>query len=451
MNVFGSRFTSRRLSRHSAAFGAAACIAGCASSATSSSTTTALDVGATWSSSGRVACATTLVGITLPSGFCAVVFADSLGAARHMTVAPNGDVFVAISNRQNTPGGVIALRDSDRDGQADVRRRFGTGGNTGIALANGYLYLDAAPAIVRYPLTAGQLEPSGPPDTLVMGLPTGGHGSRVFTIDGNSLLVGVGSRTNACQVADRQLESPGVPDCPELETRAGIWQFDVNRLKQTQADGQRFATGIRNMVAFTRHPQTGVLYVVQHGRDNFFQNWPKLYDQKESAEQPSEEFLQVSKGNDYGWPFCYHDRAKDKKLLAPEYGGDKDTQGRCANVTPPIGSFPGHWAPNDLLFYTGTQFPEKYRGGAFIAFHGSWNRDPEPQSGYNVVFTRMENGRPVKDFEVFADGFAGETKSPRCAVYRPTGLAQGPDGSLYISDDAKGRIWRVMYVGAGTR
>ena len=227
--------------------------------------------------------------------------------------------------------------------------------------------------------------PPAPPDTLVTGLPTGGHGARVFAIDGNSLFVVVGSRTNACQTADRQLESPGIPDCPELQTRAGVWQFDVNRLRQTQADAQRFATGIRNAVAFTRHPTTGALYAVQHGRDNFVQNWPKLYDQKESAEQPSEEFLHVTRGSDYGWPFCYHDRARDKELLAPEYGGDKNAQGRCANVTAPIGSFPGHWGPNDLLFYTGTQFPEKYRGGAFIAFHGSWNRDPEPQAGYNVV------------------------------------------------------------------
>lgn len=408
-------------------------------------------VTATPAGSGRVACATDLVGIKLPDGFCATVFADSLGPARHMAVAPNGDVFVAISNRGQTRGGVVALRDSDRDGRADVQRRFGNGGNTGIALANGYLYLDAAPAILRYPLAADQLEPSGPPDTLVTGLPTGGHGSRTFVIDGTSLLVVVGSRTNSCQAADRTLESPGIPDCPERETRAGIWQFDVNRLNQTQAGAPRFATGIRNAVAFTKHPRTGELYAMQHGRDQLFQNWPKLYDAKESAEGPSEEFLLVKKGNDYGWPFCYHDRDKDKEILAPEYGGDKNTQGRCANVTPPITAFPGHWAPNDLMFYTGGQFPEKYRGGAFIAFHGSWNRDPEPQAGYHVVFNPMVNGRPTKEFEVFADGFAGETKQPRGANYRPTGLAQAADGSLYISDDVKGRIWKIMYVGAGTR
>ena len=431
------------------AFATAVFAAGCASS--SSTTSTTMGAAAATPAGGRVACATNLVGLTLPAGFCATVFADTLGSARHMVVAPNGDVFVAVGNRQQVRGGVVALRDSDRDGRSDVQRRFGTGGGTGIALANGYLYLDAAPAIVRYPLPAGQLEPSGPPDTLVTELPTGGHGSRTFVIDGSALLVDVGSRTNACQLADRQKESPGVTNCPELETRAGIWQFDVNRLKQTPADGQRIATGIRNAVAFTRHPTTGALYAVQQGRDQFFQNWPQLYDAKESAEGPAEEFLLVEKGKSYGWPFCYYDRASDKKVLAPEYGGDKKTQGQCANVTPPIGSFPAHWAPIDLMFYSGSMFPDKYRGGAFISFHGSWNRDPEPQAGYNVVFNRMVDGRPTKDFEVFADGFAGETKQPRGAVYRPTGLAQGPDGAVYIADDVKGRIWKVIYVGAGTR
>jgi glucose/arabinose dehydrogenase len=428
----------------------AAVAAACAISSSSTTTTTSMEVGAA-SGQQRVACATTLVGITLPAGFCATVYADTLGPTRHIAVAPNGDLFVAVSNRQNAPGGVIALRDADKDGQAEVRRRWGSGGNTGIALAGGHLYLDAAPHILRYPLPAGQLEPSGPPDTIVTGLPTGGHGSRVFVINGNSLLVVVGSRTNSCQTADRQNESPGDPDCPELLTRAGIWEFSLTGLKQTQASVPRFATGIRNSVGFTRHPTTGALYAMQHGRDQLFQNWPKLYDQKESAEQPSEELLLVEKGKDYGWPFCYHDGAKNQELLAPEYGGDKNTQGRCANVTPPIASYPGHWAPNDIAFYTGTQFPAKYRGGAFIAFHGSWNRAPEPQAGYKVVFQPMPNGKPSKDFEVFADGFAGDLTTQRGATYRPTGLAQGPDGSLYISDDVKGRIWKVIYVGGGSR
>ena len=113
----------------------------------------------------------------------------------------------------------------------------------------------------------------------------------------------------------------------------------------------------------------------------------------------------------------------------------------------PAFAFPAHWAPEAILFYTADQFPAKYRNGAFISFHGSWNRDPLPQGGYKVVFLPFENGRPAAEFEVFADGFAGPDVSPRDALHRPTGLAVGPDGSLYIADDKGGRIWRVLYVG----
>ena len=398
-------------------------------------------------SASRIACTNDRAGITLPRGFCAVVFADSIGVARHMTVAPNGDLFVTLRTRQNSTGGVVALRDSNGDGRADVVERFGGGTETGIGLRGDHLYVDGRDVILRYPLAAGSLRPSGAPDTIVMGLPTGGHGARNFVLDGNDLYVNVGSRTNACQVADRQLESPGIPDCPELATRAGIWRFAADRLKQQQADGERFATGLRNSVAFARHPSTGALYVVMHGRDNFLQNWPKLYDAEESANKPSEEMQLVTRGGDYGWPFCYHDPALGRRVLAPEYGGDKTTAGRCESTTPPIGAFPAHWAPNSLLFYTGSAFPARYREGAFIAFHGSWNRDPEPQAGYQVVFQPMTNGRPSGAFEPFATGFPGAQASPRTAVHRPTGLAMGPDGAMFISDDAKGRIWKVMYVG----
>ena len=123
--------------------------------------------------------------------------------------------------------------------------------------------------------------------------------------------------------------------------------------------------------------------------------------------------------------------------------------GRCAQFTEPVAAFPAHWAPVDMKFYTGSQFPAKYENGAFIAFHGSWNRAPDPQAGYNVTFQRFANGKATGDFEVFAEGFAGRTplKLPNDAVARPDGVAQAPDGSLYISDSQNGKIWRVMYTG----
>jgi glucose/arabinose dehydrogenase len=110
-------------------------------------------------------------------------------------------------------------------------------------------------------------------------------------------------------------------------------------------------------------------------------------------------------------------------------------------------AFPAHWAPNDLLFYSGKNFPAKYQGGAFVAFHGSWNRAPEPQAGYKVVFQPMKAGKPAGAYEVFADGFAGvlADNNPRNAQYRPVGLAIAPDGALYVSDSQKGRVWRISY------
>jgi glucose/arabinose dehydrogenase len=190
------------------------------------------------------------------------------------------------------------------------------------------------------------------------------------------------------------------------------------------------------------------LYAMQHGRDQFYQLYPEMYTDQQSAELPAEELLLVKKGADFGWPYCYYDQFQQKKILAPEYGGDSKKQGRCEGVNQPLIGFPGHWAPNGLLFYTGSMFPSKYKNGAFIAFHGSWNRAPLEQQGYKVVFVPFgKDGKPNGQWEVFANGFAGAeaVKSTRDAQYRPCGLAQGPDGALYISDSVKGRIWKIVY------
>ena len=133
--------------------------------------------------------------------------------------------------------------------------------------------------------------------------------------------------------------------------------------------------------------------------------------------------------------------------MAPEYGGDGDKVGRCDQYDDPIMAFPAHWAPNDLLFYTHDKFPDEYQGGALIAFHGSWNRAPLPQQGYKVVFVPFDNTLPAGDWQVFANGFAGQETfySTRDAQFRPMGLAQGPNGELYITDSQIGRVWRVTY------
>jgi glucose/arabinose dehydrogenase len=397
-------------------------------------------------------------GLTLPDGFCATLFADSLGASRHMVVAPNGDVFVNARpmrgpdpSAPGNPGGVFILRDADGDGHAEIKRRAADAAGTGIAIANGYVYATTGTSVVRYPYRSGTLELGTRADTIVKDMPTGGHSSYNFVVDGSRLYLNVGSRTNSCQERDRQTEVPGVDPCAELETRAGIWVFSSERPGQTAADGRRYATGIRNSVALTKRAgDSDALYVVQHGRDQLFQNWGKFFNERESAENPAEELLRVTDGDNFGWPYCFYSNDLNKKVLAPEYGGDGKTAGRCAEIKTPIYPFPGHWAPNAVLFYTGTAFPERFRGGVFIAFHGSWNRAPLPQQGFKVVYLPMNGQRVSGDHITFADGFAPQPQPPNdptrpIRISRPTGLAQGSDGSLYVSDDVGGKIWKISY------
>ncbi|HPE75189.1 MAG TPA: PQQ-dependent sugar dehydrogenase, partial [Draconibacterium sp.] len=275
------------------------------------------------------------------------------------------------------------------------------------------------------------------------------HEAKPMEFDGKgNMYVNVGAPANACMQEMRTKGSPGMDPCPLLEYSGGTWKFKEDVLNQDQIkDGIRYATGIRNGMANCWNTNVNELYVLQHGRDQLSQFFPDLYDDKENAELPAEEFFLVTEGSDFGWPYCYYDQFQNKKVLAPEYGGDGEIQERCENKTDPIMAFPGHLAPNDLLFYTGNMFPEKYKNGAFIAFHGSWNRAPEPQKGFFVVFVPFNGANPSGDWEIFADGFAGTEviESTRDAKYRPCGLAQGPDGSLYVVDSNKGKIWRIIY------
>lgn len=389
-------------------------------------------------------------GITLPDGFCATVFADLPARPRHITVRANGDVFVATypKDRNAGGGGVYGLRDSDGDGRADSTSVFGPGaGGSGIALEGRHVWLGMDGTILRFAVSPDALTPSGAADTIVSGLPSDrSHTAKSIALGSDGrLFVNIGSPTNSCQEQDRQEQSKGIDPCPQLETRAGIWVFDANRSGQTQADGERFATGIRNAVAIAVNPDNGRLYAMQHGRDQLSGNWRNLFTDEQSAEKPAEELLVVEQGDDFGWPYCFYDPEQHLKVLSPEYGGDGHEQGRCADKKSPLFAFPAHWAPDGLLFYRGSAFPARYREGLFIAFHGSWNRAPLPQGGYRVVFLPFNAGAPLTSYETFADGFAGQTVQPGEAAHRPVGLAQGPGGEMYITDDSGGRIWRVVY------
>jgi glucose/arabinose dehydrogenase len=401
-------------------------------------------------------------GITLSPGFCATVFADKLGHARHLAVAPNGVVYVNTwsgryySNDTPPPGGfLIALQSTKNDGHADSVIRFGpsaadgNAGGTGIAIYRNYVYAETNDHIVRYPLPANGVVPTEPAETVVLGLPlTGDHPMHPFLIDpqGN-LYVDLGSATNSCQSENRIQGSRGNNPCTELQTRAGTWRYDANKLNQQFSPDGRFVTGLRNGEGFSRD-SAGRIFATQHGRDQLWQDFPQLYTAKESAAEPAEELVQEVRGADFGWPECYYDYDRKKLVLAPEYGGNGGkTVGVCATKRAPVAAFPGHWAPNDLMIYEGSQFPSGYKDGAFIAFHGSWNRAPLPQAGYDVVFQPLKGGKASGPFVVFADGFAGAMKDPSGAIHRPTGLAVGPDGALYVADDKGGRIWRVTYTG----
>lgn len=389
--------------------------------------------------------------LQLPAGFFATVFAETTGRARHIAVNTNGDVYIKLEREKDNKT-IFRLRDTNNDGVADESIGFGNYIGTGIAIKDGYLYASSNEEVFRYKLNSNnEVENPGNPEKIVTGLVNQNqHASKSITLDNaGNIYVNIGAPSNACQEKDRTPDSKGMDPCPILEKAGGIWQFKTDKLNQSYSEGVRYATGLRNVVGLDWNKDVNALYVTQHGRDMLFQFYPEMYDAKAGAVLPSEEMFRIKPGGDYGWPYCYYDHLQNKKLLMPEYGGDGKITTRCDGKEKPIMAFPGHLAPNALLFYSGKQFPEKYQKGAFIAFHGSWNRAPEPQEGFYVVFVPFKDGLPSGNWEVFADGFAAKDtiKSPADAIYRPCGLAEGPDGSMYITDDVKGNIWKVSYKG----
>jgi glucose/arabinose dehydrogenase len=390
-------------------------------------------------------------GLSLPAGFKAVVVASNLGQARHIVIAANGDIYIGL-NGSRKGGGIVALRDVNGDGVADQISYFGKGHGNGIGIHNGYLYWASDTSVVRFRMIKGSLLPDQNPETVVTGLPIQHeHEAKSITFDdAGNMYVNIGAPSNSCQADDRTKGSPGMSPCPILEQHGGIWQFRADKLWQTQKDGRRYATGLRNCVAITWNNHVNSLYAMMHGRDQLGDLFPQYFTDSMSAELPAETFFQISENGNYGWPYSYYDEFKKRIMVSPEYGGDGKKEVPAGKYKDPIMAFPGHWAPDGLMFYSGTQFPAAYRNGAFIAFHGSWNRAPLPQKGYKVVFVPFNGSRPTGNYTVFADGFAGSTdlKSPGDAKHRPVGLAQGTDGSLYITDDAGGTLYRIVYTGS---
>ncbi len=408
-------------------------------------------------------------GLLLPDDFEAVVVADSLGPARHLIVNDNGDIYVKL-RRDLENGSIVALRDTSNDGRADIIEQFGVhntrgGFETGIEIRDGYLYFSTNLYVFRYPLTPGELIPDTTRrDTILIDDHEHGsheHVAKPISFDDDGYMyIPYGAPSDVCQESNRTPGSPGLDPCPELDKHGGIWRFYADKKYQVQEEsrtgsdktkpvGTLYATGIRSVVAMDWNPVDGELYVVQHGRDHLHRMWPNMFSPWDNAMLPAEEFMRVTEGSDFGWPYCYYDQLLDKRVLGPEYGGDGEIAGRCTEFDDPVIGFPGHYAPNDLQFYQGDQFPEYYKNGAFIAFHGSTIRNPYPQAGYFLAFVPYENGQFSKDWDVFANGFSvvDPIVSTSDAHHRPMGLAVGPDGTLYIADSVDGKIWRVMFKG----
>jgi glucose/arabinose dehydrogenase/mono/diheme cytochrome c family protein len=405
-------------------------------------------------------------GLFLPEKFAALVVADSTGRARHIAVNDNGDIYVKLTynDAMKGAGGTVGLRDVNGDGKADSIIYFGDyrdegGSAVGVTIHNGFLYTSTVSSVLRNKLTPGKLAPESKTEIVLTdtdpNVVSNWHTTKPLAFDNKgNMFVPFGSPSDACHDITKYgpVGLPGglaLDPCPELETHAGIWRFNAEKTGLTQKDGEKFATGIRSVVGMQWNPRDENLYAVVNGIDNFHTIYPQVYSAWQAAVLPAESLIKVTEASNFGWPYAYFDQLQGKNVLAPGYGGDGKKTERTGTFDKPVVGFPGHWAPMDLLFYKGRQFPERYNNGVFIAFHGSTDRSPYPQAGYIVCFVPVQNGKPQGDWEVFADGFAGvdTVYNTSDAIYRPMGLAEGPDGSLYISESNKGKIWRVMYTG----
>jgi glucose/arabinose dehydrogenase len=389
-------------------------------------------------------------GLKLPPGFHAAVVADGLTGLRHLAVRDNGDIYISTRAARGGPSlGIIALH-LDADGKADRTEHFGSvDGGTGIRLYKGALYATSVTGVYRFDFAGDALVPTAPPQLVLDGIPTGGQLNRMLAFDNKgALYLSVSGSGNIC--VDPAQPKVGLNPCPGLKDRGGIWKFNAAKLDQKfPSDGHQIVTGLRDMDALDWRAGDG-LYGIMHDRNNTSATWSNLVS-AEDEENIAEEMHHMTNGANLGWPYTYYDGVRKIRLTAPEYGGDGKAVVQTGVYDEPTLAFSGHSAPLDMVFYTAKQFPKDYRDGAFVAMHGGQGAPTAGgHNGFDIMFIPFAGAGHPSLPTIFADGFAGPTdasKNVATAIYRPVGLAIAPDGSLYVGDSQKGKLWRITYTG----
>jgi glucose/arabinose dehydrogenase len=392
------------------------------------------DTGAPSSAWARIVNAPADANLHVPPGFSVALFATGLRGARTLRYAPNGDLFVA----QTAEGQISIIRPTQDSGKPAETRIFARGFDGPFGLAfyppgrnPKWLYVASTTLVVRFAYKSGDLAASGPSETIVKGLPDGGHSTRdiVFSRDGLRMFVSVGSQTNIGE------EMGNVPhDLAAFEkshATGATWgseegRADVLSFKPDGSDRRIFATGLRNCVGMTLAPQSDRLWCVVNERDLMGDDVPPDYA------------TSVEEGAFYGWPWFYIGAHPEPRLLSRPALADK--------VRVPDVLIQAHSAALGIVFYEGRQFPAAYQGDAFVALHGSWNRTK--RTGYKIVRLRFDQGKPTGAYEDFVTGFVLDDTS---VFGRPVAVAVAPDGSLMFSEDGNGTIWRVTATGGETR
>jgi glucose/arabinose dehydrogenase len=349
----------------------------------------------------------------VPPGFKVTLYASGFSYARYLLAAANGDLFLA----QPSSGNIILLRGVDANGAAVSQYTYTSGLDSPYSMvfypsaaSPQYLYVSNTTTVVRFPYALGDTAASAPPTTLITGLPDGGHITRslVFTAEAMPrLLIGVGSNSN---VTNTDTD-------PAEYDRANILAYSVSGAFQSI-----YASGLRNPVGLTISP-TGIIWTSVNERDQLGDNVPADY------------VTHVQEGGFYGWPWYYNGPNLEPRL--PDSHPELAAQTIIGDTL-----LQPHFAPLQITFYTGTQFPTPYRGDIFVASHGSWNKSV--RGGYELLRVHLVNGIATGEYEDFMTGFV----NPDGTIWgRPAGVATGADGALYVADDTSNTIWRITYTG----